>query len=80
MSWINKGDLLEVDGIRVIAAGSDFTKMVYDDYDRMLMDHGIERGTAIGFVDVIYPDGHQRSIRLGSSSIKRIADGADATA
>ena len=80
MSWISKGDLLEVDGVQVIAAGSDFTKMVYDDYDRELMDHGIECGTAVGCVNVVYPDGSTRSVIFNCHRVNRITDGGDATA
>ena len=42
MSWISKGDLLRVNGKVVIAHSGDYTKMVYDDYDRDIIAAGGE--------------------------------------
>lgn len=56
MAYINKGDLLEVNGHLAVAVSDSYTKMVYDQYDMELCRAGFEGGTAVGFVNVTYSD------------------------
>lgn len=58
MAYINKGDLVEVDGKRAVAASADYTRLVYDsyDYDMGARWSSYEGGSAVGYVDVLYPD------------------------
>ena len=70
MAYINKGDLVEVDGKRAVAASADYTRLVYDSYDYEASSRwsGYEGGTAIGYVDVLYPD----AARTASVPIRRV--------
>jgi hypothetical protein len=70
MAWINKGDKLMVYGQELIAASSDYTKMVYDSYDLELGSYGYEGGTAAGYVDVEYPNGTIASVPL--KAVKKV--------
>ena len=74
MAYINKGDLLEVNGKRGVAASADYTRLVFDSYDLDMGSRwkGYEGGSAVGYVDVLFPDtGSTCMTRL--SSVKKIS-------
>lgn len=54
MAYINKGDLLKVNGRLAVATSNNYTKMIYDAYDLELGANGFEGGTAVGYVNVMY--------------------------
>lgn len=54
--YINKGDLLEVNGRRAVATSEDYTRMSYSAEDYELMRAGYEGGTAGIYVDVLFPE------------------------
>jgi hypothetical protein len=63
MAYISKGDLLEVNGRKALAASSDYTRLVYDDFDIECSrgSRSYEGGTAMGYVDLVYTDTGVRS-------------------
>lgn len=54
MAYINKGDLLKINGQLAVATSNNYTKMIYDAYDLELGANGFEGGTAVGYVNVMY--------------------------
>lgn len=69
---ISKGDLLEVDGERVTAASDAYTRVVFDSLDWSIGRAGGEGGTAVGCVNVIYPSGIMRTVRLDRAGIRKL--------
>jgi len=63
MGYINKDDMLMVDGRVAVATSSDYTRLVYDaqDWESMRSSRDYEGGTAVGYVDVLYTDTGERS-------------------
>lgn len=73
MSWISRGDLLRVNGKVVIAHSGDYTKMVYDDYDREIIAAGGEGGSAVGCVNVMHTDtGIVQTIRFDMCKVEKV--------
>lgn len=48
------GDIIKVNGKLATIASENYTRMVYDEADRELIDAGYEAGSACSFFDVIY--------------------------
>lgn len=60
MAYINKGDLLEVNGIRYLAASEDYTKLYGGQSGEFVNDW-----EAAGVVDILNPEtGSKGTIRL----------------
>lgn len=70
MAYINKGDMLLVHGRHAVADTNDYTKLVYDSYDLEMSSRWkeYEGGTAMGYVDVVFPDTGAR----GSYSLQNV--------
>lgn len=78
MSWINKGDMLQVEGQIAIATSSDYVKLVYDAYDREMMSlsRDYEGGTATIYVGVLFPE-TGRQMQLPASRVKKLSSVAE---
>jgi len=56
-SYIQKGDLLIVDGKHnAVALGSDYTQLYYDSCAREMAHYGLDYGVACGVVQVLVPE------------------------
>jgi len=73
MAYINKGDMLLVNGRHAVAASDDYTRLVYDayDYDMGSRWKEYEGGTAKGYVDVVFPDTGTRG-SYPTTSIRKV--------
>lgn len=68
MAYINKGDLLNVNGRTALATGPDYTKLIRE----WSGSDDIEYATAMGVVPVVFTDtGEERVLRIGT--VRKVA-------
>lgn len=73
MGSISRGDLLRVDGKIAIANSDIYTRLVYDDYDREIIDAGGDGGSAVSCLNVMFTDtGIVKTVRFDRSLIERV--------
>jgi hypothetical protein len=71
---IVKGDLVEVNGERATAASEIYTRLIFDSYDCSIIAAGGEGGTAVGCINVVYPSGVMRTVRLDRHRVVKLPD------
>lgn len=71
---INKGDLVEVNGKRATASSGIYTRVVFDEQDYSIIASGGEGGTAVGCLNVVYPNGVMHTVRLDRHRVVKLAD------
>lgn len=72
MSYVNKGDLVSIDGNLAIATGPCFTKLHYNLEAHEMMRYGLDYGTAINVVPVLFTDTGRTAI-VQMSRIRKLS-------
>jgi hypothetical protein len=79
MSYINKGDMLKVNGETAIATSADYTKLVFDDYDLEMSrrSRDYEGGTAMCVVDVLFTETGRKASAVRIGKVTKVASLAE---